>query len=41
MTRIVYINPNATQAMTDDIVATARAVLPGAEVVGLTFGGVG
>ncbi|WP_417720092.1 aspartate/glutamate racemase family protein [Salipiger sp.] len=36
MTRIVYINPNATQAMTDDIVATARAVLPGAEVVGLT-----
>ncbi|MDO6586709.1 aspartate/glutamate racemase family protein [Salipiger sp. 1_MG-2023] len=34
--RIVYINPNATQAMTDGIVAAARAALPGAQIDGLT-----
>ena len=34
--KIVYINPNATRAMTDGIVATARAALPGAEITGMT-----
>ncbi|PWJ21615.1 aspartate/glutamate racemase family protein [Jannaschia seohaensis] len=34
--KIAYINPNATEAMTDGIVATARAALPEAEIVGLT-----
>ncbi|HHC29304.1 MAG TPA: HyuE hydantoin racemase, partial [Rhodobacterales bacterium] len=36
MTRLVYINPNATEAMTASIVAAARAALPGAEIVGMT-----
>ena len=35
--RIVILNPNSTRAMTDDMVAIARAALPvGIEVVGLT-----
>lgn len=34
--RLAYINPNATASMTDGIVATARAALPGAEIFGLT-----
>lgn len=33
---LVYINPNATSAMTDAIVATARAALPAARITGLT-----
>ena len=36
MTRILYINPNATEGMTDAIVTTARAALPGVEVAGVT-----
>jgi allantoin racemase len=36
MTRLTFINPNATEAMTDNIVAAARAALPGAEITGLT-----
>lgn len=34
--KLLYINPNATQSMTDDIVAVARQALPGAEVEGQT-----
>jgi allantoin racemase len=34
--RIVYINPNATRAMTDSIVGVARQALPKAEILGLT-----
>ncbi len=34
--RIAYINPNATQSMTDGIVATAQAALPEADIFGLT-----
>lgn len=34
--KLVYINPNSTAAMTERIVATARAALPAAEIVGLT-----
>lgn len=34
--RLAFINPNATQGMTDGIVATARLALPEAEIVGLT-----
>ncbi len=34
--RLIYINPNATEAMTDSIVAVAAAELPGAVVTGLT-----
>jgi allantoin racemase len=34
--RLVYINPNATEAMTESIVAAARAADPGAEIVGMT-----
>ncbi len=34
--RLLYINPNATVAMTDGIVASARAALPGVEVLGWT-----
>lgn len=33
---ICFINPNATEAMTRGIVATARAALPGISVTGLT-----
>lgn len=33
---LVYINPNATAAMTDDVVAVARAAVPQARVSGLT-----
>ncbi len=36
MTRIVYINPNSTGAMTENIVAAARAAAPWAEITGLT-----
>ncbi len=34
--RIAYINPNSTEAMTDGIVAAARAALSEAEIFGLT-----
>ena len=34
--KLVYINPNATEAMTDGIVRTAREALPEAEIFGLT-----
>ncbi|MBW4984408.1 aspartate/glutamate racemase family protein [Mameliella sp. CS4] len=34
--RIVYINPNATEAMTNGIVETARVALPGADIFGMT-----
>mgnify|MGYP003669273311 CR=1 FL=1 len=34
--RLLYINPNATVAMTETIVATAQATLLGAEVIGWT-----
>ena len=34
--RILYLNPNSTQAMTDSMVASARAVLPQAEIMGWT-----
>ncbi|MDA7428946.1 aspartate/glutamate racemase family protein [Primorskyibacter aestuariivivens] len=34
--KIAYINPNSTAAMTDGIVATARAAMPEAEIIGLT-----
>ncbi len=33
---MLYINPNATEAVTDTVVATARAALPQAEVIGWT-----
>lgn len=33
---IVYINPNATQSMTDAIVATAQKSLPQAKITGMT-----
>ncbi|NBB97417.1 MAG: HyuE hydantoin racemase [Alphaproteobacteria bacterium] len=34
--RILYINPNATRAMTDGIVAVARDAVPEAEILGWT-----
>jgi allantoin racemase len=34
--RLLYINPNATSAMTDGIVRVARAAMPEAEVIGWT-----
>lgn len=34
--KIVYINPNATENMTDGIVATARQAMPEADIIGLT-----
>lgn len=34
--RLVYINPNATEAMTESIAAAARAALPEAEILGWT-----
>ncbi|SIT04984.1 allantoin racemase [Roseivivax lentus] len=34
--KLVYINPNSTVSMTEGIVASARAALPGAEIAGLT-----
>lgn len=34
--RLVYINPNATEAMTESVVRVARSTLPGAEIAGLT-----
>ncbi|WP_375688417.1 aspartate/glutamate racemase family protein [Pseudooceanicola sp. LIPI14-2-Ac024] len=34
--RILFINPNASAEMTESIAASARAVLPGAEVLGWT-----
>ncbi|HWF74880.1 MAG TPA: aspartate/glutamate racemase family protein [Solirubrobacteraceae bacterium] len=36
--RILVINPNATSAMTDDMVRSARAVEPDAEIFGATAG---
>lgn len=36
MTRLVYINPNSTVAMTDNIVSAARLAAPWAEIVGIT-----
>lgn len=34
--RLLYINPNATRTMTDDMVAVAQAHVPQAEVIGWT-----
>lgn len=34
--KLLYINPNSTEAMTRSVVAAARAVLPQAEVSGWT-----
>jgi len=34
--RLVYINPNSTESMTDSIVEVARAALPGADILGWT-----
>lgn len=34
--RLLYINPNSTEAMTQGVLAVARAALPEAEVTGLT-----
>ena len=34
--KIAFINPNSTASMTADIVRSARAALPGADIVGLT-----
>lgn len=34
--RLLYLNPNSTVSMTDQIVAVATAALPGAEVLGWT-----
>ena len=34
--RVLYINPNSTEAMTDSIVEVARAANPGVEVLGWT-----
>ncbi|QUS35309.1 aspartate/glutamate racemase family protein [Falsirhodobacter algicola] len=34
--RLLYLNPNSTASMTDDIVAAARAALPEAEIIGWT-----
>jgi allantoin racemase len=34
--RLLYINPNATSAMTDGIVSVARSAMPEAEVIGWT-----
>ncbi|MFN7222956.1 MAG: aspartate/glutamate racemase family protein [Paracoccaceae bacterium] len=34
--RLLFLNPNSTQAMTDGIVATAQAALPSADVLGWT-----
>ncbi|WP_102226767.1 aspartate/glutamate racemase family protein [Acidimangrovimonas sediminis] len=36
MTRITFINPNSTRAMTDSVVAVARAALPDATITGMT-----
>ncbi|MEI4486199.1 aspartate/glutamate racemase family protein [Frigidibacter sp. MR17.14] len=36
MTRILYLNPNATEAMTEAMVEAARAAVPGHEVIGWT-----
>ncbi|MGH1414513.1 MAG: aspartate/glutamate racemase family protein [Pelagimonas sp.] len=33
---LVYINPNATQAMTDSVVAVAKTAVPQAKITGLT-----
>ncbi|KUF10756.1 aspartate/glutamate racemase family protein [Pseudoponticoccus marisrubri] len=33
---LAYINPNSSACMTEGIVATARATLPGVEIIGLT-----
>lgn len=34
--KLLYLNPNATEAMTHSVVEVARAALPGAEVIGWT-----
>lgn len=34
--RVLYLNPNSTRSMTDQVVAVARAALPGDEVLGWT-----
>jgi len=34
--RLVYMNPNSTEAMTDAVVEVAREALPQAEIIGLT-----
>lgn len=34
--RLLYLNPNATEAMTQSVVAVARQAVPGAEVLGWT-----
>ncbi|OYU17603.1 MAG: HyuE hydantoin racemase, partial [Rhodobacteraceae bacterium PARR1] len=34
--RLLYINPNSTASMTDQVTAVARAALPEAEVLGWT-----
>jgi allantoin racemase len=34
--RLLFINPNSTAAITDSVVASARAVVPDAEVIGWT-----
>lgn len=39
MTRIVYLNPNATAAMTESLVAVARRANPEAEILGWTNAG--
>ncbi|MEI4472651.1 aspartate/glutamate racemase family protein [Frigidibacter sp. MR17.24] len=36
MTRILFINPNSTEAMTEAMVEAARAAVPGPEVIGWT-----
>lgn len=35
--RLVFVNPNASAAMTDGIVATARWALPEADTIGLAI----
>ena len=32
--RILYLNPNATEAMTESVVSVARAAVPGVDVLG-------
>jgi allantoin racemase len=34
--KLLFLNPNSTEAMTDSVVATARAMLPEAEILGWT-----
>lgn len=34
--RILYLNPNATEAMTESVVSVARAAVPGVDVLGWT-----